>query len=144
MEKKKQTFMQGVIVLMVSQLIIKIAGLFYKIYLTNKTGFGDTGNAIYSAGFQIYALFLSISSIGVPSAISQLISSKVAVGDNRGAHRIFKVAISIFGILGFICTSIMYCTANKIANLYLGIPEAELIIIALAPSRFYSGCFICV
>ena len=72
MIKKKQTFMQGVMVLMISQLIIKIAGLLYKIYLTNKQGFGDTGNAIYSAGFQVYTIFLAISSIGVPNTIARL------------------------------------------------------------------------
>ena len=58
--------MQSVLVLMISQLVIKLLGLVYKIYLTNKEGFGDTGNAIYSSGYQIYALLLTISSIGVP------------------------------------------------------------------------------
>lgn len=71
MKKSKQGFMQGVIVLMFSQFIIKIAGLLYKIYLTNKQGFGDTGNAIYSAGFQVYTIFLAISSIGIPNAIAR-------------------------------------------------------------------------
>ena len=136
MKKNKQGFMHGVIILMLSQFIIKIAGLLYKIYLTNKEGFGDTGNAIYSSGFQIYAMFLAISSIGVPNAISQLISSKVAIGDNRGAYRIFKVAISIFGLIGFIGTSILFFNANKIANVFLGIPEAETVIMALSPSVF--------
>ena len=79
MKKKKQSFMQGVMILMFSQFLIKIAGLLYKIYLTNKEGFGDTGNAIYSSAFQVYTIFLAISSIGVPNAISQLISSKVAI-----------------------------------------------------------------
>jgi len=128
--------MQGVMILMLSQLIIKITGLVYKIYITNREGFGDAGNAIYSAGFQIYTLFLAISSIGVPNAISQLISGKVAVGDNKGAYRIFKIGISIFGLLGFMGTTALFCFANKIANSYLGIPEAELTIIALAPSVF--------
>ena len=50
---KKQSFMQGIITLMFSQVIIKILGLFYKLYLTNKSGFGDAGNAIYNSGFQI-------------------------------------------------------------------------------------------
>ena len=136
MKEQKQTFMQGVMILMFSQLIIKIAGLVYKIYLTNREGFGDTGNAIFSAGFQIYTLFLAISSIGVPNAISQLISSKSAVGDNKGAYRIFKIAIAIFGMLGFLGTTILFIYADKIANTYLGIPEAELTIIALAPSIF--------
>ena len=128
--------MQGVMILMISQFIIKIAGLLYKIYLTNKEGFGDTGNAIFSAGFQIYTIFLAISSIGVPNVMSQLISSKSAIGDNRGAYKIFKIAIFMFGIIGFIGTIILFCYAEPIANTYLGIPEAELTIIALAPSVF--------
>ena len=136
MRKNKQTFMQGVIILMISQLIIKITGLVYKIYLTNKTGFGDTGNAIFSAGFQIYTVFLAISSIGVPNAIAQLTSSKLAVGDNKGAYRIFKIAISIFAVIGFIGSTILFVFAKKIADTYLGIPEAELTIVALSPSIF--------
>ena len=87
---KKEGFMQSVLVLMISQLVIKMLGLVYKIYLTNKEGFGDTGNAIYSSGYQIYALLLTISSIGVPNAISKLVSEKVAIGDSKGAHRIFN------------------------------------------------------
>lgn len=58
--------MQSVLILMVSQILIKILGLVYKLYLTNREGFGDKGNAIYSSGFQIYALFLTISSVGIP------------------------------------------------------------------------------
>ena len=128
--------MEGVIVLMFSQVIIKIVGLIYKLYLTNKEGFGDKGNAIYSGAFQIYALFLTISSIGVPNAISKLVSSKVAIGDNKGAYRIFKIAFAMFGLLGFIGSSILFLGANYIANIYLQIPEAEITILALAPSVF--------
>ena len=128
--------MQGVVILMFSQVIIKIVGLVYKLYLTNKQGFGDRGNAIYSAAFQIYALFLTVSSIGVPNSISKLISSKVAIGDNKGAYRIFKIAFAMFGILGFIGSSILFFKADKIANTYLQIPEAKLALIAISPSIF--------
>ncbi len=136
MKKNKQNFMQGVMVLMLSQIIIKFVGLIYKIYLTNKEGFGDAGNAIYSAGFQIYTLFLAISSIGASNTVSQMISAKVAVGDNKGAYRIFKIAISIFGLIGFVGSTILFVSAKKIANSYLGIPEAEMTIMTLAPSVF--------
>ena len=128
--------MEGVIVLMFSQVIIKIVGLVYKLYLTNKEGFGDRGNAIYGSAFQIYAVFLTISSIGVPNAISKLVSAKIAIGDNKGAYRIFKIAFVIFGLLGFMGSSILFFGANYIANIYLQIPEAEIAILALAPSVF--------
>lgn len=135
-ESKTTGFMQGVVVLMFSQVIIKIVGLIYKLYLTNKQGFGDRGNAIYSAAFQIYALFLTISSVGVPNSISKLVSSKVALGDNKGAYRIFKIAFALFGILGFIGSSILFLGAEIISNNYLQIPEAKLALMALAPSVF--------
>lgn len=128
--------MEGVIVLMFSQVIIKIVGLIYKLYLTNRSGFGDRGNAIYGGAFQIYALFLTVSSIGVPNAISKLVSGKLAVGDNKGAYRIFKIAFAMFGLLGFIGSSILFFGAEYIANVYLQIPECEIAILALSPSVF--------
>ena len=121
---------------MFSQVVIKIVGLVYKLYLTNTEGFGDKGNAIYSSGFQIYAIFLTISSIGVPNAISRLVSGRVAVGDNKGAYRIFKIAFALFGILGFVGSSILFFGANYISNVYLQIPETELTLLALSPSIF--------
>lgn len=76
---KKETFMQGVITLIFSQVLIKLLGLIYTLYLTNRPGFGDKGNGIVAAGYQIYAMLLTISSIGVPNAISKLVSERVAL-----------------------------------------------------------------
>jgi len=135
-KNKKNTFMESVIVLMFSQVIIKIVGLIYKLYLTNKEEFGDRGNAIYGAAFQIYALFLTVCSIGVPNAIAKLVSARVAMGDNKGAYRIFKIAFALFGFLGFISSSILFFGASYIANTYLQIPESEIAILALSPSVF--------
>lgn len=137
MSKKKQGFLYSVTVLIISQCIIKVAGLIYKLYLINKEGFGDAGNAIYSSAFQIYAIVLAITSIGVPNAISKLISTKVAKGDNKGAYRTFKISFVLFGILGFIGSTILFINAHILACKYLGIPEAEISLMALAPSIFF-------
>ena len=134
---KKESFMQGVLAIMFSQVLIKVLGLAYKLYLTNREGFGDEGNAIYGAGFQIYALLLTISSIGVPTAISKLVSERTAVGDFRGAHRIFKIAFATFAFIGFIGTLILFLGAGYISTNVLQIPEAEYTLIALSPSIFF-------
>lgn len=134
---EKESFMKGVFVLMISQILVKILGVIYKLYLTNREGFGDKGNAIYSSGFQIYALFLTISSIGVPNAVSKLISEKVAIGDHKGAYKIFKIALITFGLLGFACSVILFLGAKTIAQSFLQIPEAELTLVALSPSIFF-------
>lgn len=134
---KKESFMQGVLALMFSQILIKLLGLIYKVYLTNKDGFGDTGNAIYNAGFQIYALLLTLSSIGVPGAISKMVSERVAVGNYKGAHRVFKIALISFAGIGFIGTLILFLGAKYISAQVLQIPEAEYTLIALSPSILF-------
>ena len=133
---KKESFMQGVLALMISQVLIKFLGFAYKWYLTNKDGFGDEGNAIYSAGFQIYALLLSISSIGVPNAVSKLVAERLSLGDTKGAHRIFKIAFATFGVIGLAGTLLLLCGAGTFANM-MGIPEAEMTLVALSPSIFF-------
>lgn len=134
---KKESFMQGIMAIMVSQIMIKLLGLAYKLYLTNREGFGDKGNAIYSSGFQIYALLLTLSSTGVPNAVSKMISERVAVGDNKGAHRIFKISFVTFALIGLMGTLILFFGAGYIANNMLQIPEAELTLVALSPSIFF-------
>lgn len=133
---KKNSILKNVTVLFISQIIIKLIGIVYKLYLTNKSGYADTGNAIFSAAFQVYAIFLTICSIGVPNAIATLTSAKFATGDNNGAYRTLKIAIVIFGSIGFAGSCILYFFAENIANLYLGMPETQLVLKVLAPSIF--------
>ena len=133
---KKNSVLKNVTVLLLSQIIIKIIGIIYKLYLTNKSGYADTGNAMFAAAFQVYAIFLTICSIGVPNAIATLTSAKFAIGDNNGAYRILKIAVAIFGGIGFLGSCILYYFAGSIANLYLEMPETEMVLKVLAPSIF--------
>ena len=135
--KNTHNFVKGVISLAISQLVIKILGMVYSLYLTNKEGFGDAGNAIYMSGYQVYALFLTISSIGVPNAISKLISEKLAIGDERSADRILKVATIFFAIFGFLGTITLFLGANFISNNLLLIPEAKFTLMFLSPAIFF-------
>ena len=131
--EKKDGFMKGVLALMFSQVLIKLLGLISKIFLTNKEGFGDVGNGIYGSGYQIYAMLLTISSIGVPNAISKMISEKVALDDYKGAHRIFRIALLTFGAIGLTGTLILFFGASVIANA-IEVPEATLSLQVLSPS----------
>ena len=46
MEKKKESMLKGILSLLLSQIFIKIIGLVYKLYLTNKEGCGVRGQAM--------------------------------------------------------------------------------------------------
>lgn len=76
---KKQTFMKGVLVIMISQILIKIFGFVYRIVLTNIEGFSDVGNSYYGAGYKVYSFILAIATMGIPNTISKLVSEKLAV-----------------------------------------------------------------
>ena len=134
---KKETFIQGILALMFSQILIKIFGVVQTLYLTNREGFGDKGNSIYMNGYHIYALLLAISSIGVPNAIAKLVAERLAVGDNRGAQRVFRIALVTFAVIGFIGTSFLFLGAKYIANIILCVPEAEFTIKTLSPAIFF-------
>lgn len=134
---KKSSFAKNIFILLVAHILIKIIGIINKIYLTNRNGFGDEGNAIYSSAFQIYALFLTICSIGIPNAVSKLVSERLAIGDSKGAHKIFKIAIITFGFFGFLCSIILFTCAHNISHNWFQIPEAELSLLALSPSIFF-------
>ena len=136
-KRKSTSFAKNIISLFIAHIFIKLIGFVNKIYLTNKQGFGDEGNAIYSSAFQIYALFLTLSSIGIPNAVSKLVSEKLAIGDTRGAHKIFKIAFVTFGMIGFFCSITLYLSAEYISCTLIQIPEAKLSLEALAPAIFF-------
>lgn len=137
MKKEKDKFIQGILSLIISQLMIKIFGVIYSIYLTNKEGFGDSGNAIYMSGYQIYTLLLALSSIGIPNAISKLVSEKIAFKDYKGADRVFKVALVVFSLIGFASSMILFLGAEYISIKIIQIPEAKYTIKALSPAIFF-------
>ena len=78
-DNSKQSFMIGVMTLFIAQIVVKVLGLIYRMVITNIEGFGDAGNGLYGSGYQIYTLLLAISSIGVPNAISKLVSERLVV-----------------------------------------------------------------
>lgn len=134
--KKSKSVLNGVISLIISQCIVKVFGLVYKLYLANKQGFGDAGNAIYNSGYQIYALLLTVSSIGVPNAVAKMISEKYHMGDRLEILKIIKSTIVIFSIIGLFFSVILAISADFISDRLLNIKEAKYSIIALAPAIF--------
>ena len=134
--KNKKIFLNGVISLIIAQCVVKILGLVYKLYLANKQGFGDWGNAIYNSGYQIYALLLTISSIGVPNAVAKLIAEKNFSGNREEVAKILKSALIIFACIGLVGSISLAIFADFISSNLLNIGEAKYTIIALSPAIF--------
>lgn len=134
MALKKQSFMKGVAVVLFSQIIIKLFGFVYRVILTNIEGFQDVGNSYYSSGYKVYVFILALATTGVPSAIGKLVSEKVAVGDRRGAHKIFKISLALFTAIGLIFSLLLYFGAEAISTNLLSNPGVEYTLATLAPA----------
>lgn len=134
---KKQTFMKGVLIIMVSQILIKIFGFIYRIILTNIDGFSDIGNSYYGAGYKVYSFILAVATMGIPNTISKLVSEKLAVGDNRGAHKVFKTALMVFTAVGIFFSLLLLLSANYVATNILSNPGVKYTLMVLSPAVLF-------
>ena len=136
MEKNKKSFIKGAAILGIAGLIVKIIGAFYRIPLTNILQRGEYDGMIYYAtAYPYYSWLLVISSAGFPTAISKLVSEKVAIGDKKGATAVFKTAMRLLLIIGAVTTALLFLGSGLIARL-ADVPGARLSLMALAPSLF--------
>lgn len=134
---KKQTFLKGILFVMLSQFIIKILGFLYRIILTNFKEFGDVGNSYYGSGYTVYTLILAVATMGIPNTISKLVSEKIALGDRRGAHKIFRVAMGLFSIVAVIFAIMLFTCSGMIAEKLLSNPGVKYTLMALAPAIIF-------
>lgn len=135
--QKKHSFMVNVLIILFSQVMVKILGLVYRMVITNMNGFGDQGNGYYNAGFQVYTLLLAISSVGIPNAISKMTSERNAIGDYKGSYKIFRSALLLFGIIGIACSILLFVSSGFIASYVIKMERAKYVLMALSPSVFF-------
>ncbi len=129
--------MFGAIILMISNLAVKLIGAFLRIPLTNIIGVG--GMAYYNAAYSIYVSFYMISTAGIPIAVSRMIATANSNNLHIEIKKIFRVAFWLFFIIGGAGTAAMMIFAKKFAA-SADMPDAYLAMLAIAPTIF----FICI
>lgn len=135
--EKKQSFFGGAAVLAVGVVIVKIIGALFKIPLANILG--ETGNADFNNAYNIYAVLLTISTAGLPVALSKMISEAKTLGRENQARRVLKISFAAFLTLGTISFIVMWFGNEWCAEL-LNNPNAAYGIKALAPGVVCVGC----
>ncbi len=119
---------------MIAQILVKIFGLVYRLVIVNVPGFGNIGTGYFSAGYQIYTLMLAIASIGLPTVVAKFVSERVAIGDMKGAQRVFRICSTTFISIGAILSFALYFGADYIATNFLNVPDLALIFKVLSPA----------
>ena len=88
---KKKSFLGGAAIMAGAAIVIKLMGAFFRIPLSNIIG--SLGMSYYQTGYPLYNLFLTISTAGIPVAISRMVAERQAVGNHYEAHRVFRTAL---------------------------------------------------
>ncbi|WP_333595350.1 polysaccharide biosynthesis protein [Anaerospora hongkongensis] len=129
------SFLQGTLILTIAGMVVKIIGSLNWIILSRVLG--GEGIGLYQMAFPIYLLALSLSSAGIPVAISIITAEKIALQDYRGANRVFTVSLGLLTVSGFVLSILVYFGAGwLIEEGIIRDGRAYPAILALAPAIF--------
>ena len=113
-ENKKQSFVQGALVLVAAALLVKFIGFFFKIPLTFLIH--DDGMGLFNSAYQIYTIMFIIATAGFPTAISKMVAESLALNRRREADRVFRVAICILAVIGVAGSLFLFFGAERISG----------------------------
>ena len=134
---KKNTFIQGTLIASASLIFIKILGALYVIPFYKIIG--EEGGTLYSYAYNIYTLFLNISTAGIPIAMSMIVSEYLALEMYDAKERSKKVGTRIISVLAILSFLIVFFGSNELARFLLSdvsgghsIEEVSLVIRAIS------------
>ena len=129
-------FLKGTLILTVSSIVVKVIGSLNWIILSRVLG--GEGIGLYQMGFPIYLMAITLSSAGIPVAISIITAEKLAQKDFLGAKRVFNVSLRLLFVTGLVFASALFFGAHwLIDNHWIRDSRAYYSIIALAPAVFF-------
>lgn len=115
---KKSTFIKGAFITTLGIIISKILGIIYVIPF--HAIIGESGGALYGYAYTIYLIFMSLSTAGIPLAISRIVSEYQTLGYYNTKKRVFILGKRIAFLLGFISFVIILVFAPMLAKAVLG------------------------
>lgn len=115
---KKSSFLEGAFIATLCIIITKVLGILYVIPFYKIIG--NQGGTLYGYAYNIYNVFLIISSAGIPLAISKLTSEYNTLGETDKKRRMYQIATAVimfFSILSFL---VCFIFAPNLSNLIIG------------------------
>ena len=115
---KKNSFINGALIATIGIVATKFLGIIYVIPFY--AIIGEENIALYGYAYTIYNLFLSLSTVGIPPAMSKLISEYNTLEYYNTKERAYKLGKRLLIILGIILFVLMFLGAQVIANQIMG------------------------
>lgn len=115
----KKTMIRGTILLTSATFISKFLGMMYTIPFENLVG--ATGGRLYGLAYGPYTIFISLSTVGIPAAVSKFVAKYNSLGDHQTGQRMYKLALRLMIFTGIIAFLTLFIGADLLARIY--IPE---------------------
>ena len=115
---KKNSFLEGAFIATISVILCKVLGLIYVIPF--RAVIGEQGGALYGYAYTIYSVFLSLATVGIPTAISKIVSEYNALDYQTVKQRAYKIGSRLLIILGLISFILLFIFAPQIAVMIKG------------------------
>ncbi|MGN1268228.1 MAG: oligosaccharide flippase family protein [Candidatus Aphodocola sp.] len=115
---KKNSFINGALIATIGIVVTKFLGIIYIIPFY--AIIGESNIALYGYAYTIYNLFLSLSTVGIPPAMSKLISEYNTLEYYDTKERAYKLGKKLLIVLGIVLFIIMFFGAPFIANQIMG------------------------
>ena len=115
---RKSLFIEGTLIATIGIFIVKILGIIYVIPFYSIIG--ASGGALYGYAYNIYNIFLSLSSIGIPLAISRLTSEYNALNKHYLKVKTYQIGRRLILILSIFSFLLLMFFAPNIAYLFIG------------------------
>lgn len=115
----KNTMIRGTVLLTAATFISKFLGMIYTIPFENLVG--ASGGKLYGLAYGPYTIFISLSTVGIPLAVSKFVAKYNSLGDYQTSRRMYKLAFRLMIITGFVSFATLFAGADLLARIY--IPE---------------------
>lgn len=113
---QQQQMVRGTAWLTASNFLSRLLGAFYIIPWYAWMGtHAEQANALFGMGYNIYAVFLLISTAGIPVAIAKQVSKYNALGQEETSYHLLRKILKLTSILGLIFAAIMYIGSPLLA-----------------------------
>ena len=115
---KKNSFVEGTFIATFAIVLTKILGMIYVIPFYSIIG--TQGGALYAYAYNVYLVFLGISTAGIPMSISKIISEYNTLEMYEARERSYKIGRNIMIIISTISFLLLFIFAEEFALLILG------------------------
>ena len=115
---KKSNFLEGAFIATLCIIITKVIGVLYVIPFYKIIG--EQGGTLYGYAYNIYNVFLIISSAGIPLAISKITSEYNTLNMHDKKLRMYQISTKIIMIFSIISFLICFLFAPQLSNLIIG------------------------